>query len=418
MKRYGKILASVVLAVALTVGLCGNAFAYTGPATVATDNLNLREGGSLDYNVIDCLPRGARVTINFDAGYGWYQVTYKGQTGYIAGYYLLLGDYGPDPDAPAQAEAPAAETPAAAEPVQEIQTAPQAQQTQEAQTSQTVTIDDPVAYIQPVNEINAAGITPAGSGTGSICGNEVRLRSGPSMNSETVAFLYSGNAVNVHGACGKWYEVDVNGNVGYVYGDYVLLSGQEVTYTMTVATTIDNTAIYTEPVTEETYVAPAPVTVTSDAPAETPAPAANPVTVTSTAPQNNSSGSSHNASAGQAIVDAAMQYIGTPYVWGGESLAEGGFDCSGLVYAAYGQNGIKLNRVAQAMYYNGEAVDLNNLQPGDVLLFGSSVYNIWHAGIYVGNGVYVHSPYSGATVRTQTLSSTYGMNLVAARRLV
>ena len=160
------------------------------------------------------------------------------------------------------------------------------------------------------------------------------------------------------------------------------------------------------------------MTVTSDAPAATPAPAANPVTVTSTAPQNNSTGSSHNASAGQAIVDAAMQYIGTPYVWGGESLAEGGFDCSGLVYAAYGQNGIKLNRVAQAMYYNGEAVDLNNLQPGDVLLFGSSVYNIWHAGIYVGNGVYVHSPYSGATVRTQTLSSTYGMNLVAARRLV
>ena len=46
-----------------------------------------------------------------------------------------------------------------------------------------------------------------------------------------------------------------------------------------------------------------------------------------------------------------------------------------------------------------------------------SVYNIWHAGLYVGNGIFIHSPHSGQVVSTQALSDTYGMRLVAARRI-
>jgi len=126
---------------------------------------------------------------------------------------------------------------------------------------------------------------------------------------------------------------------------------------------------------------------------------------------------SHNASAAQAIVDTAMQYLGVPYVWGGTS-PDVGFDCSGLVYYSYGQHGYSLNRVAQSMYYNGVDVDLNDLQAGDILLFGSSVYNIWHAALYIGGGNFIHAPYSGAVVSIQSLSSTAGMRLVAARRIV
>ena len=112
-----------------------------------------------------------------------------------------------------------------------------------------------------------------------------------------------------------------------------------------------------------------------------------------------------------------MQYIGTPYVWAGTS-PETGFDCSGFVYYVYGQNGYKLNRVAQSMYYNGKAADLDNLKAGDILLFGSSVYNIWHAGLYVGNGQFIHAPHSGASVRIDSLNDLYGMRLVSARRVV
>lgn len=109
-----------------------------------------------------------------------------------------------------------------------------------------------------------------------------------------------------------------------------------------------------------------------------------------------------------------MQYLGVPYVWGGTS-PDVGFDCSGLVYYSYGQHGYSLNRVAQSMYYNGVDVDLNDLQAGDILLFGSSVYNIWHAALYIGGGNFIHAPYSGAVVSIQSLSSTAGMRLVAAR---
>lgn len=395
MKRYRRIIATVAMTAALALGLGSTAFAYNGPASVATDDLNLRSGASLNDNVIDCLPRGAVVTVNFDAGYGWYQVTYNGKTGYMAGYYLLLGDTGP------AAQTAAAESAAAENTAVEVGAAVEAPQVQ-----QTVTVS-----------------STAGSGKGSINGNEVRLRSGPSMNSQTITYLNNGTPLNVHGMCGSWYEVEYGGYVGYVYSDYVLLSGQSVTYTMTVATLLDNTAIYTEPVTEATYVAPeAPTVVTTETPvtpetpaAETPAqpsaPEAAPETVVET-------GFVHNPAAGQAIVDTAMQMLGVPYVWGGESLEEGGFDCSGLVYYSYGQHGITLNRVAQAMYYDGVDVDLNDLQAGDILLFGSSVYNIWHAAIYVANGMFIHAPYSGAVVRTQYLSETYGMRLVAARRLV
>jgi cell wall-associated NlpC family hydrolase len=251
-----------------------------------------------------------------------------------------------------------------------------------------------------VQTVVQTAATP-GSGAGSIRGTDVRLRSGPSMNSETISYLGNGTKVSVHGACGAWYEVSCNGNVGYVYGDYVVLSGQTVTYSMTAATTLEEAPIFTEPVTEQTYVEPEPL------PTQNPTPAV----------QETTTSFIHNAVAGQTIVDTAMKFRGTPYVWGGTSPSEG-FDCSGFVYYVYGLHGYTLNRVAQAMYYNGVDVDLSDLQPGDILLFGSSVYNIWHAGLYVGNGIFIHSPHSGQVVSTQALSDTYGMRRVAARRIV
>ncbi len=383
MKTIRKIISAAAIVMALVLLLSSTAFAYTGVATVATDDLNLREGASLDYNVIDCLPRGAKVIINFDAGYGWYQVTYNGQTGYMAGYYLLLGDL-------EEEEAKAAAAAAGQEYV------PQTQNVAQVVTpAVTQTAEPAPAPVQTVTTTYTAPVT--GSGSGSIRGTDVRLRSGPSMNSETITYLGNGTRISVHGACGAWYEVECNGNVGYVYGDYVVLSGQTVTYTMTAATTVESAAIYTEPVTEQTYVDPTPVAQTTVV--ETPASFV------------------HNAAKGQSIVDTANRFAGTPYVWGGTSPTEG-FDCSGFVYYVYGLHGYTLNRVAQAMYYNGVAADLNDLQPGDILLFGSSVYNIWHAGIYVGNGIFIHSPHSGQVVSTQALADTYGMRLVAARRIV
>ena len=286
----------------------------------------------------------------------------------MAGYYLLIGVGETEESAPAAAQ-PAEQT-AAAQPVTTTYTAP-----------------------------------ASGSGSGTIRGTDVRLRSGPSMNSETITYLGNDTPVNVHGSCGNWYEVDYNGSNGYVYGDYVVLSGQSVSYTLTAAVTTEPAEIYTEPVTDDNYITPViPEPVAEPAPSPViaePAPAPVP----------------YNAVTGQLVVDTAMKYLGVPYVWAGTS-PDVGFDCSGLVYYVYQELGYTLNRVAQSMYYNGTDVDLNDIRPGDILLFGSSVYNIWHAAIYVGNGNFIHAPYSGQVVSIQALSATYGMRLVAARRIV
>ncbi len=211
-----------------------------------------------------------------------------------------------------------------------------------------------------------------------------------------------------------------NGSTGYIYGDYVVLNGTSKTYTISAATVSGNDGtIYSEPqtpdTTENTVTEVTPIEPPAQAQPETPAEAPSAETPAEEAPAAPSF--THNASAAQAVVDTAMQYLGVPYVWGGTS-PDVGFDCSGLVYYSYGQHGYSLNRVAQNMYYNGVDVDLNDLQPGDILLFGSSVYNIWHAALYIGGGNFIHAPYSGAVVSIQSLSSTAGMRLVAARRIV
>ena len=100
------------------------------------------------------------------------------------------------------------------------------------------------------------------------------------------------------------------------------------------------------------------------------------------------------------IVNAAKNYIGTPYVWGGESMSEGGMDCSGFVYNALKDAGYKVGRTtAQGYRSYGTSVSKSDMQPGDLVFFGKN-NDASHIGIYIGNGQMIHS--SGGSKNTKS----------------
>jgi len=113
------------------------------------------------------------------------------------------------------------------------------------------------------------------------------------------------------------------------------------------------------------------------------------------------------------VVDVAMQYLGVPYVWGGES--PGGFDCSGLVVFAFGQLGISLPHYTGSLWQMGVPVSSDDLQAGDLVFFNG----LGHMGIYMGGGQFVHAPHTGDVVKISSLSdSWYASTYEGARRIL
>lgn len=94
----------------------------------------------------------------------------------------------------------------------------------------------------------------------------------------------------------------------------------------------------------------------------------------------------------QELINAFNELIGKPYVWGGESMAEGGYDCSGALYAAANRAGYKVSRLTAQSYSSiGKKIPVGSQMPGDCLFFGSSITHITHCALYIGNGLMFES---------------------------
>jgi len=122
------------------------------------------------------------------------------------------------------------------------------------------------------------------------------------------------------------------------------------------------------------------------------------------APQASSGGSSGggnpaSSSRGADAVRWAEKALGRPYVWAASGPYS--FDCSGLTMWAYGHAGVSLPHSSAAQIGCGSRVSRGNLEPGDLVFFGSPIH---HVGMYVGGGDFIEAPHSGASVRIASLA--------------
>ena len=98
------------------------------------------------------------------------------------------------------------------------------------------------------------------------------------------------------------------------------------------------------------------------------------------------------------VVSIAMRYLGYPYSWG--AAGPNSFDCSGFTMYVYAQVGISLPHSSRDQFNSGQRVSRSDLQPGDLVFFGSPIH---HVGIYVGGGSFIHAPHTGDHVKISPL---------------
>ena len=192
---------------------------------------------------------------------------------------------------------------------------------------------------------------------GVVTASLLNLRESATTSSKILAQIPRGTNVTVHSINGGWANVTYWGTKGYVSMDYLKIMAGE-----------------------------------------------------------NPSRNQNVSSKGQAIVELAKQYLGTPYVYGGTSPK--GFDCSGFVYYLYKSMGVTLNRVAADQMRNGTWVPKDQLQPGDIVGFQNRNGYVNHVGIYVGNGMMIHSPQTGDVVKYESIvTGNYANRIVCGRRI-
>lgn len=205
-----------------------------------------------------------------------------------------------------------------------------------------------------------ASAAPANA-THTVTASRLNVRAGPSTSNTIIHALWNGNQVPVIGESGNWYQIRLSdGRTGWV---------------------------------SKTYLR-----------------------VNQPGGGNQQSGTQQKV---DKVVATAKSLLGTPYVYGGESPQEGGFDCSGLTQYAYKQAGYTLNRISADQAKQGTAVAWNSMKPGDLVFFSFNMNNkIDHVGIYIGNGQMIHSPRTGDVVKTTNINVSYWQQrFVTAKRI-
>ena len=256
-------------------------------------------------------------------------------------------------------------------------------------------------------------------GAGCTTGSSLRLRAEASTSSDIVTTLDKSVAVAIlDDSTEGWYKIAYEGNTGYVSADYLLVDQDNVFETYGRVNS-DGANVRSGASTESEVLA----TVDAD----------TIVTVNGLVDgwydvtcKYGTEGyirsdfldltESSASSSGSAIVDTAKSYLGVRYVYGGASPS--GFDCSGFTMYVYQQYGYSLPHSATSQWQSGlgtQVWSIGALQPGDLVFFNDPSRNAGkacsHAGIYIGNGQFVHASSSRSQgVIISDLTSGYYYN--------
>ncbi len=245
---------------------------------------------------------------------------------------------------------------------------------------------------------------------------KVNFRKESNTDSEIIEELTKGTELEVVEVQDEWIKVKNGEDEGYVNANYVsdeapvieeVVVEEEAQVTNTVSTT-QNSNSNTQTTNNATNNATN--NTTNNATNNQNSSSSNKVE------QSNTNVPAANTSLAQAVVNLAYSKIGSPYVWGAEG--PNSFDCSGLTSYVYkNAAGISIPRSSSAQSTYGTTVSKANLQPGDLVFFGSG--SVSHVGIYIGGGNMIHSPKPGESVKIASINSSYYVNrFITAKRVL
>lgn len=252
------------------------------------------------------------------------------------------------------------------------------------------------------------------TGAGCTTGSSLRLRAEPSTSASVVTTLDKSVAVAIlDDSVDGWYKIAYNGSTGYVSADYLNVD-QDNVFTTYGRVNSDGVNVRSDASTDSSVLA----TIEEDAI----------VTVNGLVDgwydvtceygtegyiRSDFLDLTESSSSNSDIAATAKQYLGTGYVYGGASPR--GFDCSGFTMYVYSQHGYSLPHSATSQWQSGlgtRVYSISELQPGDLVFFNDPSRNAGkacsHAGIYTGDGQFVHSSSSrSGGVIVSSLTSGY-----------
>ena len=251
-------------------------------------------------------------------------------------------------------------------------------------------------------------------GAGCTTGTSLRMRSEPNTSSAIVTTLNKSVAVALlDDSVPGWYKINYNGSTGYVSADYLNVD-QDNVFTTYGRVNSDGVNVRSDASTDSSVLA----TIEEDAI----------VTVNGLVDgwydvtceygtegyiRSDFLDLTESSSSNSDIAATAKQYLGTGYVYGGASPR--GFDCSGFTMYVYSQHGYSLPHSATSQWQSGlgtRVYSISELQPGDLVFFNDPSRNAGkacsHAGIYTGDGQFIHSSSSrSGGVIVSSLTSGY-----------